>query len=76
MSAKNKKSKNRINLLEVPESERSDVLERLRQILRQNAAETRLWNYLLQCETLTINGHVVFSGETALDGLLMQKTDL
>jgi hypothetical protein len=76
MSTKNRKNKKKINLLEVSDSERNNVIEKLRQALRQSVAETRLWNALLQCETLTINGQVVFSEESSLDGLLMQKTDL
>jgi hypothetical protein len=77
MSTKNKKNKKKkINLLEVPDSERNNFIEKLKQELRQSVAETRLWNTLLQCETLTINGQVVFSEENPLDGLLMQKTDL
>jgi len=76
MSTKNRKNKKKINLLEVSDFERNDVIEKLRQALRQSVAETRLWNALLQCETLTINGQVVFSEESSLDGLLMQKTDL
>jgi|YelNatPaOPRAMG01_1025707.scaffolds.fasta_scaffold80672_2 tRNA A37 threonylcarbamoyladenosine dehydratase len=76
MNTKNRKNKKKINLLEVSDSERNNVIEKLRQTLRQSVAETRLWNALLQCETLTINGQVVFSEESSLDGLLMQKTDL
>lgn len=62
MNTKNKRSKKKLNLLEVSDSERSNIVEKLRQILQQSAAETKLWNYLLRCETLTINGQVVFSG--------------
>jgi len=68
MSTKNRKNKKKINLLEVSDFERNDVIEKLRQALRQSVAETRLWNALLQCETLTINGQVVFSEESSLDG--------
>jgi len=76
MSTKSKKNKKKINLLEISDSERSNLVEKLKQILRQSAAETKLWNDLLQCETLTINGQVVFSGETSLDGLIIQKTNV
>jgi tryptophanase len=62
MAAKNKKSKGKIDLLEMPEPERVNMIEKLRQTLRQNIAETKMWNYLLQCETVTINSQVVFSG--------------
>ncbi len=66
MSTKNKKSKREIDLLEIPEPERINLIEKLRQTLRQSIAETKLWNYLLQCETLTINGQVVLSSEESL----------
>jgi len=71
MSTKSKRSKKKINLLEVPEPERTNIVEKLRRTLQQNIAETKLWNYFLQCETLTINGQVVFSSEMAFDGLLI-----
>ncbi|MEM3874524.1 MAG: hypothetical protein QXU45_05265 [Candidatus Bathyarchaeia archaeon] len=69
---KNKSGKKRgrkIDLLEIPEPERNNLIEKLRQNLRQNIAETKMWNRLLQCETLTINGQVVFSDEESFDGL-------
>jgi hypothetical protein len=76
MATKNKKSKNKsgrkIDLLEIPETERIKVIEKLRHTLLQNIAKTKMWNYFLQCETLTINGQVVFSGEESFDGLLIQ----
>jgi hypothetical protein len=76
MAAKNRKNRGKIDLLEIPESERVNLIEKLKSILRQNATETKLWNALLQCESLTINGQVVFSGEEALNGLIMQKANL
>lgn len=69
---KNKSGKKRgrkIDLLEIPEPKRNNLIEKLRQNLRQNIAETKMWNRLLQCETLTINGQVVFSDEESFDGL-------
>lgn len=72
MSTKNKKNKRKIDLLEIPERERINVIERLKQTLRQNAAEMKLWNYLLQCETLTINGKIVLSSEESFNGFVMQ----
>lgn len=74
MNAKSRKSKKNVNLLEVPDSERSIILEKLKQTLRQNAAELRLWNYLLQCETLTINGQIVFSEESLNELLTRPET--
>ncbi|MEM3566499.1 MAG: hypothetical protein QXK18_06480 [Candidatus Bathyarchaeia archaeon] len=71
MSAKNKKSKRKIDLLELSEHERINMIEKLRQTLRQNVAETKLWNYLLQCETLTINGQTVISDQETFNGLLI-----
>jgi hypothetical protein len=66
MNTRSKKNKRKINLLEIPENERANIIEELKQTLRKNAAERKLWNYLLQCETLTINGQLIISDEEPL----------
>ncbi|MEM3730182.1 MAG: hypothetical protein QW667_04800 [Candidatus Bathyarchaeia archaeon] len=71
MNAKGKKNKKKLNLLEMSDSERKNVVEKLRQMFRRNVVEAKLWNWFLQCETLTINGEVVFSRETAFDGAVI-----
>lgn len=76
MGAKNRKKQIKINLLEMSDTEKAKIIEQLKQNLRRSINEAKLWKTLLQYETVTVNGQVVFSGEESLNGLLMPKTDL
>lgn len=76
MGSKNKKTQIKINLLEMSETEKVEVMEKLKQNLQQSIIEAKLWNALLQCETVIVNGRVVFSERDSLNGLLMQKADM
>jgi hypothetical protein len=71
-----KKNKRKINLLEVPEPERANIIEKLKETLRKNAAERKLWNYLLQCEQLTINGQMVILSEESFNGFMVQPDEI
>jgi len=72
MGVKNKKTQKKIDLLEMSEVERAKVIEKLKQRLRQSISEAKLWKTLLQYENVMINGHVVFSNDHPLEGLLVQ----
>jgi len=76
MSTRSKKNKRKINLLEIPEPERVNILEKLKQTLQKNAAERKLWNYLLQCERLTINGQMVILSEESFNGFMVQPDEI
>ncbi|MBX5320707.1 MAG: hypothetical protein QHH12_00500 [Candidatus Bathyarchaeota archaeon] len=76
MGAKNRKTQRKINLLEMSDTEKAKIIEQLKQNLRRSISEAKLWKALLQYETVTVNGQVVFSGEDSLNGLLMPKTNL
>ena len=52
--------------------ERAKVIEKLKQCLRQSISEAKLWKTLLLCENVTINGYVVFSSDSPLEGLSVQ----
>lgn len=69
MAAKNKKTQGKINLLELSDGERAKVIEQLKQNLHKSISEARLWRVLLQYEVVTINGRVVFSSNSPLEGL-------
>lgn len=71
MGAKNRKTQRKINLLEMPDTEKVKVIEKLKQSLRQSINEAKLWNSLLHCDTVTINGQVVFSDDILLNGLYL-----
>ncbi|MEM2688680.1 MAG: hypothetical protein QXR01_02385 [Candidatus Bathyarchaeia archaeon] len=74
MEAKNKKLKGKINLLELSDVERTRVIKQLKQNFQRSLLEARLWKTLLQCEMVTINGQVVFSSDTPLEGFSIHFT--
>jgi len=76
MATKNKKPRGKIDLLEMSDIERTKFMEKIKLSLRQSISEVKLWRTLLQYESITINGHVVFSEDGPLKGLVMQKGDL
>ncbi|MBS7616493.1 hypothetical protein KEJ45_04775 [Candidatus Bathyarchaeota archaeon] len=71
MNTKKIKKQIKIDLLEMSDSERADIIKKIKENLRQNINEAKLLGYLLQCETVTINGHMVASSEDTLNGLSM-----
>jgi len=73
MGTKNKKIK-RIDLLDIPDSEKAKVIRELKQSLRQTIIEAKLWSAFLQCENVTINGQPVLSSDDSLNGFLMSRT--
>lgn len=71
--ATKKKTRTKIDLLKVPNSERPKVIKEIKQSLRQAIIEAKLWNAFLQCETVTINGQAVLSSADSLNGFLMTE---
>lgn len=63
MTAKNRKAKNKrkINLMEMSEAEKANLIQTLRQNLRHSISEAKLWKTLLRYEKIMVNGQVVFS---------------
>ena len=72
MGTKNKKIK-RIDLLDIPDSEKAKVIRELKQSLRQTIVEAKLWNAFLGYDNVTINGRIVFSSDSPLEGLSVQS---
>lgn len=69
MAAKNKKSRQKINLLNMSDPEKIKILRELRQNLRQKIIEAKLWQSLIEAETVTINGNKIFLEQDSLKGL-------
>jgi len=59
MGTKNKKKLKKLDLLEMPNPERTRLIKEVREKLRQKMAEAKLWQSLLEAENLTINGNIV-----------------
>jgi len=71
MGARNKKKLKKLNLLEMPNTERIQLIKEVREKLRQKVAEAKLWQSLLEAENLTINGNVVCKSNQPLHGLTL-----
>jgi len=76
MATKNGKTRRKIDLLQMSDVERVKFMEKIKLSLRQSISEAKLWRTLLQYESITINGHVVFSEDGSLNGLVLQRDDL
>jgi len=68
MRARNKKKLKRLNLLEMSNHERIQLVKEVREKLRQRITEAKLWRSLLDAENLTINGSVVYESNQPLRG--------
>jgi len=68
MGARNKKKLKRLNLLEMSNHERIQLVKEVREKLRQKVTEAKLWRSLLEAESLTINGDVVYESNQPLHG--------
>jgi hypothetical protein len=73
MGARNKKKLKRVNLLEMPNHERNQLTKEVREKLQQKITEAKLWRSLLEVESLTINGNIVYKGDEPLSGFLIRR---
>lgn len=71
MNSKNKRKQRKIDLLEISEAEKAEIILKLKQTLRQAINEAKLWDSLLRCETLEINGQLVFAENESLKGIVL-----
>lgn len=72
MGARNKKKLKRLNLLEMSNHERIQLIKEIREKLRQKIIEAKLWQSLLETEDLTINGNVVYRENQQLTGFYLR----
>jgi len=73
MVSKKQKSKIKIDLTEMSDSEKIKVILDLRQSLRQKIAEEKLWQCLLNMENVVINGETIQWKDVELKGLTIDK---
>jgi hypothetical protein len=64
-----KKTRTKVNLLELADSERTSLIREAKESLRQKLAEAKLWQSFVETEELTINGELIHFEETDLKGL-------
>jgi len=68
MGVRNKKKLKKLNLLDMSNHERNELIKGVREKLRQKVTEAKLWQSLLEAENLTINGNVVYKYDQPLHG--------
>lgn len=73
MGVRNKKKFRKLNLLEMSNHERIQLIKEVKEKLQQKVMEAKLWQSLLEAENLTINGNVVCKPNQPLNGFKIQK---
>lgn len=61
MNRRIKKSVKKINLLEMSDAEKTLVLKQIKEKLRNQVAEAKLWQSLLNAENIMVNGKTVYN---------------
>jgi len=72
MVTRNKKKTQKLDLLEMPNPERSQLINEVREKLRKKVVEAKLWQLLLDVENLTINGNIVYREDLQISGFYSQ----
>ena len=60
MVTRHKKKSKQLDLLKMPNPERIQLIKKIKENLQQKIIETKLWQSLLEVESLTINGNIVY----------------
>lgn len=68
-----KKSHKKINLLDMPDSEKIKTIGELKQDLRRKIIEAKLWQSFINAENITINGETIQWETIDLKGLTLNE---
>lgn len=68
-----KKGNGQLDLLNMPNPERIRLIKEIKENLRQKITEAKLWRSLLEVESLTINGNIVYKSCEPLSGFFIHK---
>lgn len=69
MGGRNKK---KIDLLEMSNSERIQLIKEVKEKLRQKVAEAKLWQSLMETENLMVNGNTIYKENVTLTGFMFR----
>jgi len=75
MGSRDKKKSKKSDLLEMSKQERIQLIKEIREKLQQKIIEAKLWQSLLDAESLTINGNIVCKPDQPLNGLRLCRAD-
>jgi hypothetical protein len=73
MFTQHKKKSKQLDLLKMPNPERIQLIKEIKENLRRKTTETKLWQSLLEVESLTINENIVYRGDQQLTGLFLDR---
>jgi hypothetical protein len=73
MKLMNRKQAKKRNLLELSEPDKVKLMRAAREQLKQSAMEAKLWNSLLEMESLAVNGNLVYNDKQVLKGLCLEN---
>jgi len=66
-----KKKREKLDLLNLSDSEKTRVIEDIRKRLRGRIREEKRLRHLLEAETITVKGKVVYKADEPLKGLIL-----
>jgi Mg2+/Co2+ transporter CorB len=67
------RNKKKIDLLKMQDHERTQILREAKEQMRQKIAEAKMLQSLLDVESLTVNGNIVYRGDQQLNGFFLLK---
>lgn len=70
MNLRSRKTPKKIDLLEVSDAKRVQLIKEVRETLQEKVIEAKLWKSLVEVENLKINGDMMYMP----DGLLSSRT--
>lgn len=73
MGKKSKRTQKKIDLLEVSDVEKIKVIREIKQKLRQTMVEAKLWQSLMNTESITINGEIIDWKNMDLKGFTLNE---
>ncbi|MEM3442675.1 MAG: hypothetical protein QXM86_02285 [Candidatus Bathyarchaeia archaeon] len=73
MGKKKKRTQKKIDLLEVSDVEKIKVIREIKKKLRQTMVEAKLWQSLMNTESITINGEIIDWKNMDLKGFTLNE---
>ena len=72
MNLRVRKTQKKIDLLEVPDAKRIQLIKEVKETLKEKMIEAKLWQSLLEVENLKINGDTICVPDGPLKGLALE----
>lgn len=72
MNLRSRKTPKKIDLLEVPDAKKTQLIKEVRETLKEKMIEAKLWQSLMEIENLKINGDMICTPDGPLSGLALE----